>query len=118
MDIPSTVDSKKPVGSELERTLLQTYLHRLGGSYYRHQHCGSVRNRRARQITSLNSSVASGITTSSAGNGATLGVLDNSQPQPQTFWRNSTILPAHSDSVFYQQVECGSSLQHPPPQRV
>ncbi|VDM16870.1 unnamed protein product [Hydatigera taeniaeformis] len=83
---------KKSVGSELERSLLQSYLCRLGGNYYQR---GAARARRARQLSYL---ASSGTPLSSD----PIGVSSNTALL-QTFWRNSTILPAHSENIFYQQ---------------
>ncbi|VDL59656.1 unnamed protein product [Hymenolepis diminuta] len=73
-------------GSELERSLLQSYLSRLGGNY---QRFGATHLRRPRQTPHPTNGTVNGTAT----NGT------NSNP----CWRNSTILPAHSESVFYQQ---------------
>lgn len=83
---------KKPVGSELERSLLQSYLCRLGGNYYQR---GAARARRARQLSYL---ASTGVPPSSD----VIGVSANTALL-QTLWRNSTILPAHSENIFYQQ---------------
>uniref|UniRef100_A0A0R3T695 TORC_C domain-containing protein n=1 Tax=Rodentolepis nana TaxID=102285 RepID=A0A0R3T695_RODNA len=90
-------------GSELERGLLQSYLSRLGGNY---QRFGATHLRRPRQV---NQQTNGG--TVNDGAAATNGTGSN------PCWRNSTILPAHSGSVFYQQqmqLEQQHSLQMQP----
>ncbi|CDS37577.1 RPEL repeat [Echinococcus multilocularis] len=91
----SVSTQKEPVGSELERSLLQSYLCRLGGNYYQR---GAARARRARQLSCL---ASAGIPLSSD----VVGVGDNNALL-QTLWRNSTIPIAHSDNIFYQQQTC------------
>ncbi|VDD79328.1 unnamed protein product [Mesocestoides corti] len=92
-DLGEPIDaSPKPVGSDLERNLLNSYLHRLGGSYYQRS---AARRRRARQLSCLTPATTAAATT----------VNTASQP----YWRNSTILPAHSDTVF-----CGPSCTGTP----
>ncbi|VDK34103.1 unnamed protein product [Taenia asiatica] len=86
---------KEPMGSKLERSLLQSYLCRLGGNYYQR---GAARARRARQLSYL-ASAGVPLSPGVIGVGANTALL-------QTLWRNSTILPAHSENVFYQQQTC------------
>ncbi|KAM7542711.1 hypothetical protein Aperf_G00000016827 [Anoplocephala perfoliata] len=94
-------------GSELERSLLQSYLSRLGGNY---QRFGASHLRRSRQAPNCPPSAGSVAASNSAGSNT-----------PQAFWRNSTILPAHSESVFYQQqpqVQIEQQQQQPLQQKM